>query len=101
MFSGLPVGVLSTPMKIAYVFDRPLPARQTDSEQALQTIAALSRRGAEVCLVLPANGAAPSARELAAHYQVTGDFEVVYAPTPFVENVWGVGYRLLGVMPEE
>jgi DNA-binding response OmpR family regulator len=22
-------------------------------------------------------------------------------PTPFVENVWGVGYRLLGVMPEE
>jgi glycosyltransferase involved in cell wall biosynthesis len=72
-------------MKIAYVFDRPLPARQTDSEQALQTIAALSRRGAEVCLVLPSHGAAPTARELAAHYQVTGDFEVVYAPTPFVD----------------
>lgn len=70
-------------MRIAYVFDRPLPARQTDSEQALQTIAALSRRGAAVCLVLPAHGARPSARELAAHYQVRGDFEVVYAPTPF------------------
>ncbi|HTV17134.1 MAG TPA: glycosyltransferase [Polyangiaceae bacterium] len=70
-------------MKIAYVFDRPLPARQTDSEQALQTIAALSRRGAHVSLVLPAQRTAPSARELAAHYQVSGDFEVVYAPTPF------------------
>lgn len=69
-------------MKIAYVFDRPLPARETDSEQALQTIAAFSRRGAAVCLVLPAHGAMPSARELAAHYQVTGDFEVQYAPTP-------------------
>src|SRR6187551_153458 len=72
-------------MKIAYVFDRPLPARQTDSEQALQTIAALSRRGAQVSLVLPQHAAAPSARELCAHYQVTGDFEVVYAPTPFVD----------------
>jgi glycosyltransferase involved in cell wall biosynthesis len=75
----------STPMKIAYVFDRPLPARQTDSEQALQTIAALSRRGAQVCLILPRHAAAPSARELCAHYQVTGDFEVVYAPSPFVD----------------
>jgi glycosyltransferase involved in cell wall biosynthesis len=73
------------PMKIAYVFDRPLPARQTDSEQALQTIAALSRRGAHVCLVLPARAAAPSARDIAAHYQVSGDFEVVYAPTPFTD----------------
>jgi glycosyltransferase involved in cell wall biosynthesis len=72
-------------MKIAYVFDRPLPARQTDSEQALQTIAALSRSGAEVCLVLPARAAAPSARELAAHYQVKGDFQVVYAPAPCVD----------------
>jgi len=70
-------------MKIAYVFDRPLPARETDSEQALQTIAAFARRGAQVCLVLPETGAAPSARELAAHYQVQGDFEVVRVATPF------------------
>jgi glycosyltransferase involved in cell wall biosynthesis len=70
-------------MKIAYVFDRPLPARETDSEQAVQTIAAFARRGAEVCLVLPARGAGPTARELAAHYQVAGDFEVQTVPTPF------------------
>jgi glycosyltransferase involved in cell wall biosynthesis len=70
-------------MKIAYVFDRPLPARETDSEQALQTLAAFARRGAEVRLVLPAHGAARTARELAEHYRVQGDFELVYAPAPF------------------
>jgi glycosyltransferase involved in cell wall biosynthesis len=70
-------------MKIAYLFDRPLPARQTDSEQAIQTIAAFARRGAQVRLVLPSRGAAPSGRDLAAHYQVDGDFEVCAAPTPF------------------
>lgn len=70
-------------MKIAYVFDRPLPARETDSEQAMQTIAAFARQGAHVTLVLPARGSLPSARELASHYQVAGDFEVQRAPTPF------------------
>jgi glycosyltransferase involved in cell wall biosynthesis len=70
-------------MKIAYVFDRPLPARQTDSEQAMQTIAAFVRRGAEVRLVLPSRGALPSAAELAAHYQVSAGFEVCGVPTPF------------------
>jgi glycosyltransferase involved in cell wall biosynthesis len=70
-------------MKIAYVFDRPLPARETDSEQALQTLAAFARRGAEVRLVLPARRSAVTARELAEHYRVQGDFELVSAPTPF------------------
>jgi glycosyltransferase involved in cell wall biosynthesis len=76
-------------MKIAYVFDRPLPARETDSEQAMQTIAAFARQGAHVTLVLPARGSLPSARELAAHYQVTGDFEVQPAPTPFTGFEFG------------
>lgn len=71
-------------MKIAYLFDRPLPARQTDSEQALQTIAAFARQGAEVCLVLPApGGRGPSGDELRAHYQVRGDFLVQHVATPF------------------
>jgi glycosyltransferase involved in cell wall biosynthesis len=86
-------------MKIAYIFDRPLPARQTDSEQALQTIAAFSRQGAQVCLVLPERAGAPDARELAAHYQVKGDFEVQYAPTPFrrfeAGRKWWHAYRAL------
>ncbi|MEY4544321.1 MAG: hypothetical protein RL685_516 [Pseudomonadota bacterium] len=70
-------------MKIAYVFDRPLPARETDSEQALQTLSAFARQGAEVRLVLPAQRSARSAKELSEHYEVQGDFELVSAPTPF------------------
>jgi glycosyltransferase involved in cell wall biosynthesis len=70
-------------MKIAYVFDRPLPARETDSEQALQTLAAFARRGAEVRLVLPSQRQPRSASDLARHYGVQGDFELVTAPTPF------------------
>ena len=77
-------------MKIAYVFDRPLPARETDSEQALQTIAAFARQGAAVSLILPGRrGAAPDARELAAHYQVRGDFDVQYVPSPVPSLEWG------------
>jgi glycosyltransferase involved in cell wall biosynthesis len=70
-------------MKIAYVFDRPLPARETDSEQALQTLSAFARQGAEVRLVLPAQRSPRTARELASHYGVQGDFELVRVPTPF------------------
>jgi glycosyltransferase involved in cell wall biosynthesis len=75
-------------MKIAYIFDRPLPARETDSEQALQTIAAFARQGATVSLVLPEQVPAAQARELLAHYQVAGDFELVSAPTPVVGIEW-------------
>jgi glycosyltransferase involved in cell wall biosynthesis len=50
-------------------------------------------------LVLPAHPAAASARELGAHYQVSGDFEVVYTPTPFVDfelgRKWWHAWRAL------
>ena len=71
-------------MRIAYLFDRILPATQTDSEQALNTVAALSRRGLEVTLVLPKarSGAEPEAAALREYYQVHGDFEVVSVPVP-------------------
>jgi glycosyltransferase involved in cell wall biosynthesis len=75
---------MSASMKIAYVFDRPLPARETDSEQALQTIAAFARQGAHVSLILPAQAAQTTARELMTHYQVVGDFELVNTPAPLV-----------------
>jgi len=78
-------------MKIAYVFDRPLPARETDSEQALQTLAAFARQGAEVRLVLPQQTPARSARELADHYRVSGDFELVSTPSPVVG--WSTGRK--------
>jgi glycosyltransferase involved in cell wall biosynthesis len=79
-------------MRIAYVFDRPLPARETDSEQALQTIAALSRRGVELTLVLPrAAHSAESAAELAERYEVDGRFELVLLPTPLAR--WSSGRK--------
>jgi glycosyltransferase involved in cell wall biosynthesis len=72
-------------LRIAYVFDRPLPARETDSEQALQTIGALSRRGVEITLVLPeTRKSAKSAAELAERYQVEARFELITLPTPLV-----------------
>lgn len=69
-------------MKIAYVFDRPLPARETDSEQAMQTLTAFARQGASVSLVLPRRPGEPSARELREHYNVQGDFELHTVETP-------------------
>jgi glycosyltransferase involved in cell wall biosynthesis len=72
-------------LRIAYVFDRPLPARETDSEQALQTIGALSRRGVEITLVLPqARHSSTTAAELAERYQVEAKFELITLPTPLV-----------------
>lgn len=79
-------------MKIAYVFDRPLPARETDSEQALQTIAAFGRCGAEVTLVLPGEPGALTASDLRAHYQVRGDFEVVSTRSPIA--AWSTARKL-------
>ena len=79
-------------MKIAYVFDRPLPARETDSEQAMQTLAALSRKGAHVSLVLPGKTGDTSVAQLASHYQVKGEFDLVYAPTPFAG--WSTARKL-------
>jgi len=64
-------------MRITYLFDRPLPATETDSEQAIQTIAALARQGARVTLVLPCSRAKPpDADAIRAYYCVQGDFAV-------------------------
>ena len=70
-------------MHLAYLFDRVLPAHETDSEQALRTVAALARRGVRVTLVLPhPPGRPPTADALRRHYSVEGDFEVAPIPTP-------------------
>jgi glycosyltransferase involved in cell wall biosynthesis len=68
---------------IAYLFDRPLPAKETDSEQALKTLAALARRGLRVSLIVPAgssglargSSSADLTAELQRYYQLEGDFE--------------------------
>ncbi|HEX5657819.1 MAG TPA: glycosyltransferase, partial [Polyangiales bacterium] len=75
-------------MKITYLFDRPLPANETDSEQAMHTIAALARAGADVTLVLPTpSDGALDVEGIRAHYLTRGDFRIVGAPQP----VFGLG----------
>ena len=70
-------------MRITYLFDRPLPANETDSEQAVHTIAALARAGADVTLVLPAQkGVPPDADAIRAHYCVRGEFAIEGVPQP-------------------
>ncbi len=75
-------------MRITYLFDRPLPANETDSEQAMHTIAALARAGADVTLVTPTplHGVLDDAG-IRAHYLARGDFRIVGVPQP----LFGVG----------
>jgi glycosyltransferase involved in cell wall biosynthesis len=70
-------------VRIDYLFDRPLPAHQTDSEQVLQTVASLARAGHDVTLVLPVRaGGAVDADALREHYRVRGAFAVRGVPLP-------------------
>ncbi|MCA9580864.1 MAG: hypothetical protein KC416_03660, partial [Myxococcales bacterium] len=69
-------------MRITYAFDNPMPSTKTDTEQLANTVAALARRGLSVDLLLPAQGAGPTADEIRRYYQVTGDFTVsLFPPT--------------------
>jgi glycosyltransferase involved in cell wall biosynthesis len=71
-------------MRITYLFDRPLPANETDSEQAMHTLAALARAGADVTLVLPTRrGASVDADRIRAHYLTRGEFRIVGVEQPF------------------
>jgi glycosyltransferase involved in cell wall biosynthesis len=69
-------------MRVAYVFDRVLPATQSDAQQMMCTLTALARRGVQMTLVVPAGKEPPTAARLREHYHVEGDFEVVAIPTP-------------------
>lgn len=72
-------------MRLTYVFDRPLPATETDSEQVMQTAAALSRHGVDVTLVLPcASGKAPDEDAIKAYYKVQGSFRIEGFAQPFM-----------------
>jgi glycosyltransferase involved in cell wall biosynthesis len=68
-------------MRIAYVFDPLLPLRDTDTEQVMNTVSALLRRGAEVELVLPRSSLRPGVSEAE-----LGDFYKV-DPTPRVRHL--------------
>ena len=65
-------------MRLAYIFDQRLPSTETDTEQVLNTLAALSRRGVDVTLYLPKDTFRKdaSAETLQSYYQVSGEFKV-------------------------
>ena len=73
--------------RLLYAWDRALPTTETDAEQALSTIAALSRRGIEGCKATP-----PDLDAIHRDYQVEGSFALEYAAAPLAR--WTVSRKL-------
>lgn len=78
-------------MRIVYLFDRALPATETDSEQMVQTAAALARRGNDVVMLLPETAQPASADEIRSYYRVRGDFRVEYVRNRL--SAWSTGRK--------
>jgi glycosyltransferase involved in cell wall biosynthesis len=64
-------------MRILYSYDTPMPDTGADTEQVVNTVAALARRGAAMELLLPGPESGPGdAQALRDYYHVEGDFAV-------------------------
>jgi glycosyltransferase involved in cell wall biosynthesis len=64
-------------VKILYSYDRPLPNTGADTEQVVNTLWALARRGHRAELLIPGPGTGPGdAEAIRAYYQVRGDVAV-------------------------
>lgn len=64
-------------MKILYNYDRSLPNTGADTEQVVNTLSALARRGHRTELLIPGPGTGPGdAEAIRAFYQVQGDITV-------------------------
>lgn len=70
-------------LRLYYVFDEILPSTATDTEQVVNTVAALARRGHQVVLGLPhmEGRTVPTSSRLREYYQVRGTFDVTTVPT--------------------
>jgi glycosyltransferase involved in cell wall biosynthesis len=86
-------------MRIVYTYDAPLPNTGADAEQVVNTVAALSRRGLAVDLLIP--GFPESARDavhLRDYFQVRGDFGLSLVRPPFPRlrlfEKWGFALRV-------
>ncbi len=78
------------PLRILYASDQIMPSTAADTEQAVNTVAALGRRGVEVHLVLPRRPGtrAVTVELLQEHYQVRGPFSVSQIGTSFDSIRW-------------
>lgn len=62
-------------MRILYSYDTPMPDTGADTEQVVNTVAALARRGVAMELLLPGPATGPGdAERLREYYHVTGEF---------------------------
>ncbi len=67
-------------MKIALIAPGPIPAQTANSIQVMKMAQALAEEGHTLQVFAPANGSNPSWKELAAHYGLTGRFEISWLP---------------------
>ena len=66
-------------MRILYSYDTPMPDTGADTEQVVNNVAALARRGVGMELLIPGPATGPGdAAALKAYYHVTGDFPLHY-----------------------
>jgi len=64
-----------SPVRILYSYDTLMPGTGADTEQVVNTVSALARRGHAMGLLIPGPATAPGdASALRAYYQVEGDF---------------------------
>jgi glycosyltransferase involved in cell wall biosynthesis len=79
-------------LRIVYAFDNRVPSPQADTEQLINNVAALSRRGLPVTLLLPRLGADCNAEDIRRFYKVEGSFGVAHFPGPrrprVVQKLW-------------
>jgi hypothetical protein len=80
-------------VRIAYLFDRPLPATETDSEQVIRTVDALVRRGVHVTLVVPPGAAPVSPMVIADYYKTQHALHVSELPNAL--SCWSTGRKWL------
>ncbi|MBO4350638.1 MAG: glycosyltransferase [Proteobacteria bacterium] len=73
-------------IKLAYLFDQPLPLRAAECEQLINTISALSKIDYDITLFIPGDRTkpAPTLQELQSFYRVDGNFrvEAIYSVFP-------------------
>lgn len=66
-------------MRIAYVFDVPLPDTGADTEQVVNTVSALARRGHALTLLVPGAADGPGdAGTVREYYHVSGEFVLAH-----------------------
>lgn len=74
-------------MKVRYIYDQLLPSRDTDTEQVLNTVTALGRRGVDVELVIPSpEGVPPDTQAIRDYYQVKGPLTLASEPVARLGN---------------